>query len=157
MRRALFRSAWAARGVLVAAGLLAFPVAASFQQAPERTIKARQSAYFLMGQQMARFNATLKGDLAFDKPSLQLSADTLELLSRVVVDQFPAGSDQAPTRAKPDVWKDPAKFRQLGEATHAEAMKLKQAVASGDMAALKLAYSGTTRSCKMCHDQFKAD
>lgn len=135
--------------------LAAAPAGAAGEAAPEKLIKARQSAYFLMGQQMARINATVKGDLPFDKPALGLSAEALEVMSRIVADQFPAGTDQGNTRAKPEVWKDQAKFKQLMAASQTEASKLKAAVHGGDMAAIKAAYGSTSRACKACHDSFK--
>lgn len=135
--------------------LAAAPAGAAGEAAPEKLIKARQSAYFLMGQQMARINATVKGDLPFDKPALGLSAEALEVMSRIVADQFPAGTDQGNTRAKPEVWKDQAKFKQLMVASQTEASKLKTAVHGGDLAAIKAAYGSTSRACKACHDSFK--
>ena len=140
-------------GLLVAAAL---PAVAVPDVAPEKAIKARQSAYYLMGQQMARINATVKGDLPFDKPSLGLSADALEVMSKLVADQFPAGSEQGNTKAKPELWKEPAKFRQLMQASQAETAKLKVAVHGGDLDAIKAAYGATSRSCKACHDSYKA-
>lgn len=145
----------AVRGLVVTACLAAM-VGAHAQSAPEKAIKARQSAYYLIGDQMARINATAKGDLAFDKAAMQQSGEILGLLSKAVHSYFPAGSDQgAPTKAKPEVWKEAARFKQLGEASHEETLKLKTALATGDLAAIKAAYGATAKSCKACHDNFK--
>lgn len=124
--------------------------------APEKAIRARQAGYFLMGQQMARINATVKGDLPFDKSAMQISAEALELISRMVTDNFPPGSDQGTTKAKPEVWKEAPRFKQLALDSQAEAAKLKAAVHGGDMSAIKAAYGATSKSCKNCHDAFKA-
>jgi cytochrome c556 len=124
--------------------------------APDKAIKARQSGYFLMGQQMARINATIKGDVPLDKDELQKSAELLELLSRMTPDNFPAGSEQGTTKAKPEIWKDSAHFKQLADAMTVEAGKLKGAVASGNLSLMKVAYGNASRSCKACHDSFKA-
>jgi cytochrome c556 len=129
--------------------------AASMPMPPEKAIKARQAAYFLMGQQMARINATIKGDMPFDKQELQLNAHSLELLSRLVVDNYPAGSDQG-SKAKPEVWKDAARFRHLAEAMTLETGGLKNAISNGDLPLLKAAYGKVSQSCKACHDNFKA-
>ena len=132
------------------------PMLASAQAAPEKAIRARQAGYYLMGQQMARINATIKGDLPFDKPSMQISAEALELISRMVADNFPPGSDQGTTKAKPEVWKEAPRFKQLVLASQTETAKLKQAVHGGDLDAIKSAYGATSKSCKACHDAFKA-
>jgi cytochrome c556 len=131
------------------------PALASAQSAPERAIKARQASYYLMGHQMARINATVKGDLPFDQPSLQMSADLLDLAGRMVGESFPAGSDQGSTKAKPEIWKEAPRFRQLALASQAEVVKLKAAVQGGELAAIKAAYGATSKSCKACHDVFK--
>jgi cytochrome c556 len=138
-------------GVLLAAALPALAA----QMSPEKSIKTRQSAFFLMGQQMGHINATVKGELPFDKPNLLASAELLELLSRVAVQNFPAGSDQGMTKAKPEVWKDTGRFRQLADDMTAETTKLRTAINGGDLAQIKAAYGSTGHSCKSCHDAFK--
>jgi cytochrome c556 len=133
----------------------ALPALVSAQSAPERAIRARQASYYLMGHQMARINATVKGDLPFDQPSLQMSAELLDLVGRTVGENFPAGSDQGTTKAKADIWKETPRFRQLAQASQAEVLKLKAAVQGGELAAIKAAYGATSKSCKACHDVFK--
>jgi cytochrome c556 len=151
------------RTASVAAAVLAgvlLPAQAPAQEqphgSPEKAIKARQSGYYLMGAQMARINATLKGDLPFDQASLALSAEALELLGRIVTDHYPPGSDQGNTRAKGDVWKDASRFRELAAASQGAAVDLKTAVHGGDLRAIKTAYGAASKSCKACHDVFKS-
>lgn len=147
--------------VLVAAAMavtmtMAIPVAwADSDSATVRAIKTRQASYYLMAQQMARINATLKGDLPFDKASLELSADLLLLLSKSAPQSFPVGSDQGITKAKSEIWKELPKFNQLAQDAQNEAGKLKTAVSSGDTALIKAAHGATSRSCKACHDAYK--
>jgi len=140
-------------GAVLAVACLPMLVAA--QAVPEKAIRARQASYFLMGQQMARINATVKGDLPFDKPSLQTSAEALDLIGRLVVDHYPPGSDQG-TKAKPEIWKEAARFQQLAQASQTDAAKLRAAVHGGELGAIKVAYGATSKSCKACHDAFKA-
>ncbi len=143
------------QGLLLVVGVAAVQLALA-QSAPEKTIKARQSAYYLIGDQMARINATAKGELPFDKDAMQRSGEVLDVLSAAVLHYFPAGSDQgAPTKAKPEIWKEVARFKQLGEASHGEALKLKVVLTTGDLVAIKAAYGATAKSCKTCHDIFK--
>lgn len=143
-------------GVLLAAALVVvMPTQSSAQTTSEKAIRARQSGYFLMGQQMSRISATVKGDQAFDKASLALSAELIDLVSRVVVDNYPDGSDKGSTKAKPGIWKETPRFKQLAQASQIEAAKLKAAVHSGEIEALKAAFGSTAKSCKACHDVFK--
>ncbi|MEN9868591.1 MAG: hypothetical protein RL748_4181 [Pseudomonadota bacterium] len=123
--------------------------------APEKALQARQASYFLMGQQMARINATIKGDLAFDKPAMQLSADALDMLGRLVQENYVPGSDQGNTRAKAGIWKEMPRFKQMAQESQVEIVKLREAIYRADLAAIKTAYGNTSKSCKNCHDTFK--
>jgi cytochrome c556 len=152
---------WALRamrrhGVLAAMVACIVPGLASAQAAPEKAIRARQSGYYLMGQQMARINATIKGDLAFDKAALEMSAEAVDVIARLVVDYFPAGSDQGGSKAKPEIWKETPRFKQMAQALQSESAKLKAAVRAGDMDAIKAAFGATSKSCKACHDAYRA-
>ena len=144
------------RRCTVLAALMWAPLSTTAQTAPEKAIRARQSSYYLMGQQMARINATVKGDLVFDKPGLQLSAEALDLIGRMVGDNFPAGSDQGSTKAKAEIWLEGPRFKQLAQSSQADVVKLRAAVQTGDLDAVKAAYGVTSKSCKACHDTFKA-
>ena len=59
-------------------------------------------------------------------------------MSKLPWEGFIAGSDQgAPTRAKPEVWKEPAKFKELQEKLMIETAKLETVAKTGDEAAFK--------------------
>ena len=146
------------RGSLLAATLLVFlPTHSSAQSALEKAIRARQSGYFLMGQHMSRIGATVKGELPFDKSNMAISAELIDLVSRVVIDNFPEGSDKGTTRAKPEIWKEAPRFRQLAQASQVEVTKLKTAVQTGDIQAVKVAFGTASKSCKACHEAFRDD
>ena len=134
---------------------LCIPGLAAAESATEKAIRARQSSYYLMGQQMARISATLKGDAAFDKAALETSAEAVDLIGRLVLDYYPAGSDQGSTKAKPEIWKETPRFKQMAQALQAESAKLKAAVHGGDLDAIKAAFGATSKSCKACHDAFR--
>jgi len=134
---------------------LCIPGLAAAESATEKAIRTRQSSYYLMGQQMARISATLKGDAAFDKAALETSAEAVDLIGRLVLDYYPAGSDQGSTKAKPEIWKETPRFKQMAQALQAESAKLKAAVHGGDLDAIKTAFGATSKSCKACHDAFR--
>jgi cytochrome c556 len=83
-------------------------------------------------------------------------AQALDVLGRLVAESYPPGSDQGSTKAKPDIWKNSQRFRQLATESQSETARLKVAVETGDLEAIKGAYRATGQSCKACHDQFKA-
>jgi cytochrome c556 len=134
---------------------LALPAEAAGDVSPDKAIKSRQSAFYLMGRHMARVGATLKGDASFDKGTLELSADALAILSRIVAEEFPAGSERGNTKARPEVWTDPVKFRQLMQTAQSDVLKLKAAVRSGDLQEIRASFGVTSHSCRACHDAFK--
>jgi cytochrome c556 len=69
---------------------------------------------------------------------------------------FVPGSDQgAPTKAKPEIWKETAKFEKLQKDMQAETVKLVAAAQTGDPAALKTAVTDTGKACANCHDDFR--
>ncbi|HJV97189.1 MAG TPA: cytochrome c [Albitalea sp.] len=145
-------------GVWVAmVACVCLPELASAQAAtPEKAIRARQSSFYLMGQQMSRINAMLKGDQAFDKSALLTSAEAVDVIGRLVVDYFPAGSEQGgTTKAKPEIWKETPRFTQMAQALQSDAAKLRAAVHGGDLNTIKAAYGATSKSCKACHDAYR--
>jgi cytochrome c556 len=156
MKKSVHSMVLACGAMAAVVAAMSAPAWAAGELAPEKAIRARQSAYYLMGQQMARINATVKGDLPFDKSSLESSAEALDAVSRIATEYFPVGSDQGDTKAKPNVWKEAPRFQQLAQASQADTAKLKAAVRTGDLGAIKAAFGATGQSCKACHDSFKA-
>lgn len=126
------------------------------ESSQEKAIRARQAAYHVMGHQMGLINAVIKGDLPFDKASLKLRAQTVDLVGRLVGENFPVGSDKGNTKAKPNVWKDAARFKELALASQVETAKLLAALDQGELDEIKSAYGSASKSCKSCHDEFKA-
>jgi cytochrome c556 len=139
----------------VAITCMSVPQSAGAESAQERAIRARQSAYYLMGQQMGRINAALRGDAALDRTSLQMSVEAVEMIGRLVVDYYPAGSDQGSTKARPEIWNEAPRFRQMVQGMQNETAKLKAAVRAGDLDAIKDAFGATSKSCKACHDAYR--
>jgi cytochrome c556 len=73
---------------------------------------------------------------------------------------FAPGSEQGKgwheTSAKPEIFKDTKHFGELGANFAKEANELASLAAGGDAAAIKTQYGKLTRTCKACHDDFKA-
>jgi len=136
--------------------LVCWTVQTAAEGAQGKAIRARQSAYHVMGHQMGLINAVIKGDLPFDKASLKLRAQTVDLVGRLVGENFPTGSDKGETKAKPNVWKDAQRFKELAVASQAETAKLLAAADKGELDDIKSAYGSASKSCKSCHDEFKA-
>jgi cytochrome c556 len=148
-------------GTSLALGLLlagTIAVTANAQEVkPDRAIKYRQGVFTAMGWNMyGVLGPMMKGEIPYNKDQAIKAATYLHELSYMPYDGFVAGSDQgAPTKAKPEIWKDRAKFDQLAQAMQSETTKLLAAAQSGDQAQFKSAVSATGKACSNCHDDFR--
>lgn len=142
----------------VALGALAsLPAAAQFQK-PEDAIKYRQSALTVMASHFGRVAAMVQGRVPFDAKAAQDNVQIVSTLARLPWHAFGEGTDKgAPTRAKPEVWSQAAKFREAQEKMIAEVAKLDAAAKTGSLDNIKAAFGGVGGSCKGCHDDFRAE
>lgn len=134
------------------AGGAALPAAAQFAKA-EDAIKYRQSALFMMGQHFGRLGAMANGKMPFDAKAAQESADIVVFMSKLPWAGFGAGTEGG--KAKPEVWKEQAKFHDLSQKMQAEVVKLDAAAKTGSLDNLKAAFGPAANSCKSCHDSFR--
>ncbi len=135
----------------------AVPAHAQFAK-PEDAIRYRQSAYVLMGNHMGRINNQLKADKP-DVAAIQRSAAIIDFASQLPGEGYIAGSETGgvpPTRAKPEVFKDP-KVKEIGKKMREEVVKLNTVAKAGDIAAIRAQFAETGKSCKACHDDFRKD
>ena len=145
--------------VLLGAAVIASFVAAAAQaQVPaDRSVKYRQSALTVMSNHFGRINAHIKGERQLTPAQLELSAAVVEDMSKVAYDGFIEGTEQSKgTRAKPEIWKEWAKFKEAQTKIQGETPKLVAAAKSGDKAALQAAFGGVGGACKNCHDPYQA-
>lgn len=136
--------------------LLSLPAFGQFQK-PEDAIKYRQGAFVLMGAHFSRVAAMTQGRVPFDAKVAAENTAVLSTVARLPFAAFGEGTDKGlPTGAKPEVWKDNAKFRAAAEKMIAEVAKLDAAARAGNLDALKTAAGAVGGSCKACHDDFRA-
>jgi cytochrome c556 len=141
---------------LVLTTLLAAPFAAQAQFAKvEDAVKYRKSALSLMGTHFGRIGAVVKGERPYDKAAVEADAALVETFAKLPWAAFPAGSDTADSKAKPEIWKEQEKFRAGAEKLEAETAKLSTAARSGDLAAIKAAFGAVGQTCKACHDNYR--
>lgn len=133
---------------------ISIPAAAQFRK-PDDAIKYRQGVMFAMGNHLyTRLGGMANGRTPFDAKAAAENADVVLTLSRLPWVAFGPGTDQGITDAKPNVWTETARFKELSEKMQAEVVKLQAASRTGDLDALKVAYRATANSCKACHDAF---
>ena len=145
--------------IAAAAALVAFnaPALAQFAK-PEDAIKYRQSSLSVMGTHFGRIGAMVNGRVPFDANVAAENAEIVSNMSKLPWAAFGPGTDKGsiPTRAKPEIWTEQAKFKELSEKLVAETTKLVAAAKTGNADTLKAAFGATGASCKACHDNYQA-
>lgn len=138
----------------VAAALLPLSASAQFAKV-EDAVKYRESALSVMATHFSRIGAVVKGDKPYDKASVEQDAAIVEMMAKLPWSAFPAGSDTANSKAKPEIWKEHDKFVGGSDKLQGDTAKLSAAAKSGDLAAIKTAFGATGQTCKSCHDSFR--
>ena len=138
----------------VAAIAFSAPASAQFQK-PEDAAKYRQSVMTVMGTHFGRIGAMVNGRAPFDAKVAQDSAHVVATMSTLPWPAFTPDTEALKTRAKPEIWKEGAKFKESYEKLMAETVKLEAAAKTGNLDSIKTAFGATGGSCKNCHDSFQ--
>ncbi|UTH72960.1 cytochrome c [Chromobacterium sp. IIBBL 290-4] len=91
----------------------------------------------------------------YNKTQFEQQAEALKTLAAEPFKHFPAGSISDKSRAKPEIWSQPAKFQADRDAFLKSVDELAATAKSGDLAAIKKSYGQVAQSCKTCHDAFR--
>lgn len=143
--------------IVLASATLGFVGTASAQFAkPEDAIKYRKSTMFVMQQHYARIGAMVNGRVPFDAKAAADNAAVAESMSKLHWAAFSEGSDKGDTKAKPEIWKEPAKFKEGADKLQMEMGKLAAAAKTGNLDSVKAAFTATAGTCKACHDSYRA-
>jgi cytochrome c556 len=159
MKNVLFRARRGRLAAIVVAALLVSSGVAVTGHASDETNPAivhRQAIYKLASGHMNAIKSILL--LGFEAP-----ADTV-FHAQGIVDAFshmgnsyPPGSDKGDTEAKPVIWTEMEKFKQLGQQSFTAATALVAASQTGDKAATLDAFKKLGATCKACHNDFRKD
>ncbi len=139
------------------AAAFAAPASAQFAKA-EDAIKYRQSALFVMGQHFGRIGAMANGRIPYDAKAAVDNAEVVAAIAKLPWAGFGAGTERGrETRAKPEIWLEPAKFKEHQDKFQAEAPKLLAAARTNNLDSLKTAFSAAAGTCKGCHDDYRKE
>ncbi|MGO4396213.1 cytochrome c [Variovorax sp. M-6] len=131
---------------------LAVPAAAQFAKT-EDAIKYRQSAMFIQSQNFGRLAGMASGRVPYDAAAAVANAEVVAQISRLPWSGFGPGTEGG--KAKPEIWKEQAKFKELSERLMADTDKLVLGAKAGNLDALKAAVGAAGDTCKTCHDTFR--
>jgi len=142
-------------GALILASVC-LPAQAQFAK-PEDAIKYRKASFNVMSAHFGRLGAMANGRAPYDAKAAADNADVVATLSKLPWAAFGEGTDKGDTRAKPEIWKEAAKYKEAADKMQAEIVKLNTAAKAGNIDALKVAFGPAAASCKACHDNFRKD
>jgi cytochrome c556 len=136
--------------------MLALPATAQFAK-PEDAIKYRKASFTVMAAHFGRVGAMASGRAPYDAKAAAENADIAAAMAKLPWAAFTEGSDKGETRAKPEIWKDSAKYKEAADKMQAEMVKLSAAAKAGNVDALKTAFGPAAATCKGCHDNFRKE
>jgi cytochrome c556 len=146
--------------VLAAAVIATTFSAASYAQfaKPDDAAKYRQSALSVMSTHFGRVGGMVAGRIPFDAKVAQENIDIAVNMSKLPWAGFgPSGEGASiKTTAKPEIWKEQAKFKEMGDKMQAELLKVQAAAKTGNLDAIKAAFGPAGASCKTCHDAYRS-
>jgi cytochrome c556 len=140
----------------VASIMMALPAAAQFAK-PEDAVKYRKASFTVMAAHFSRVGAMASGRAPYDAKAAAENADIAAAMAKLPWAAFTEGSDKGETRAKPEIWKDSAKFKEAADKMQVEMGKLTVAAKAGNVDALKTAFGPAAATCKGCHDNFRKE
>ena len=149
MRRQLFTAGLA---LIVGAGCA---LNASAQVKPEVLVDQRIAAMRLQGKYLGPLVAMAQGKAPYDAAIVARNAGYLDVLIRLAWDGFDPGTQGVKSRALPEVYKEPAKFKAAQDTMFAETNKFVAAAKSGNEANTKAAINDMLKACNGCHDDFR--
>lgn len=141
--------------VAISASLMSFGAAAQFAK-PEDALKYRKASFTVMGTHFGRLGAMAQGRVPFDAKMAADNAEIVADMAKLPWAAFGEGTDGGDTKAKPEIWKQGAKFKEASDKLQAESVKLAAAAKTGKEDAFKAAFAATAGTCKNCHDDFRA-
>ena len=131
---------------------------AAAQAKPEDLVKQRKAALTLVGKYFGPIGAMVQGKAPYDAKIVARNAGYLETLSAMPWDGFDASTESfKETRAKPELYKEKAKFDQMATDVQGALAKLNAAAKGGDQNAVKAAFGDVGKACKACHDAYRKD
>jgi cytochrome c556 len=123
-----------------------------------KVMHERETGMEAIGKATKAVATTLKSsspDIAVVRSSAAKIAD----LAQKSANWFPAGTgpDVGKTRAKPEIWRKPQDFAARDRDFQQAARAFNAAATAGDLNAVKSSFDALGKTCKACHDSYRAE
>lgn len=122
-------------------------------------VKFRQSLLQLVRSNMGDLGAMAKGQKPFDAAVMEKNGMRLEQLALMLEDYFATDTRKykTDTSALDKIWEEPADYSAKINALIEASRNLQAVAKAGDESKFRKAIGGVGRTCKGCHDEYKAD
>lgn len=110
-----------------------------------------------MAAHFGRVGAMANGRAPYDAKAAADNAEIAVAMSKLPWAAFGEGTDKGETRAKPEIWKEQAKYKEGADKMQAEMVKLAAAAKTGNLDNLKAAFGPAAGTCKACHDAYRKE
>ena len=145
---------------LALSAAVATPVVA--QMDVEDQIETRQSTFTFAGWNMGKIKAqAIDGDVAYNQQQMLAAANSIAAVANsglgALFGPGTAMDKNDNTKLKPEFFDKPEKAREVAIGFAKAANKLQEVASNGDKAALAAQFSEVGKSCKACHDAFRAE
>ena len=139
------------------AGAQTFPTAAVTGEQAKKVMHDRHENYEEFGDAMKALARDLKSDSP-DLAAVRKNAGVFTELGPQMLSWFPPGSgpEAGKTDAKAEIWQKPDDFTAKARAFNAAATAFQATAQGNDIAAIRAAHGNLGKSCKACHDLYRA-
>ena len=125
------------------------------QVKPETLVDQRISAMRLQGKYLYPLIPMAQGRIPYDANIVARNAGYLDVLIKLAWDGFDPSTKDVKSRALPEVYADPAKYKAAIDNMYAEMSKFQATVKTGNEANIKTAIVDLNKACNSCHESFR--
>lgn len=143
--------------VLFSSSLIAQP--AQSEKQAKSAVEFRQALLQLVRSNVGALGAMAKGEIPMDTQTIETNAMRIEQLSLMMQDYFELDTREytLDTSALPKIWQEFDAFSQKIDDLTMASQSLKEAAMAGKESEYKAGIGAVLKSCKGCHDSYKAD
>jgi cytochrome c556 len=133
-----------------------YSLAAYSQATPETLVKQRQAVMTLKNKYLrGQLHSMAQGKIPYDANVAARNTGYLDALTQMPWDGFASSTANLKSRALPEGYKEPAKFKEAQDRLRGEVGKLVAATKGGDEAAVKTQILAVAKACDGCHEDFR--
>ena len=127
---------------------------AAIELIAEVLVKQRQAVMILHSKYWGQLGGMMKGKAPYNAEIVARNAGFLDALSQMPWDGFTPNTAGVKSNALPEIYKEPAKFKEAQDRLRSEIGKLVAATKGGDEAAVKAQVGAVDKACDSCHERF---